>query len=685
MAVVFQIPRNCLAALLIAQAVVLLPHLFRLPIWVSTVCVVCALWRLFLYTGRGFYPSGLLKALLVLISVGAILFEYGNLFSLEPIVALLVTTFALKLIEMKSRRDVLVVIYLAYFVAATHFLFEQGIVDAIYLVIAVLVITSALVALHETQERASPMRSLFVSSKLIAQAVPLTIIMFVVFPRIGPLWSVPGSEGQARTGPSDNMAPGDISDLANSTELAFRVNFEGDVPDTDKLYWRGLVFSYFDGRRWSESRPENPGWQPVDFQSVTADKLTKPLSYTVTMEGNGQRWLYGLPVAHTSTDTVIRADNFTLRSEHPIEQRYQYHITSWLNYRMAPNLSEIKQRQQLQLPSGYNPKALKLAGEMRRKSADNEAYIKSVLGYFNQQPFVYTLKPSKLGRDTVDDFLFNTRRGFCEHYASSFVFMMRAAGVPARVVVGYQGGELNPFDDYLLVHQYDAHAWTEVWLQGQGWVRVDPTAAVAPERIESSINDLLAEEMSGTSVLPFVNLRELAALKWARLRWDSINFSWNKWVLNYDTELQMEVLENWLGEVTAWKIALFVLGAGGLVMVVIAISLLKHGVKHRLHPTDRTYLRHARATARLGLERHEAEGANDFASRVAQQFPALADSAWRIAFLYNGIRYNASAGDAAKINAGDESDKDKKRKLQEEVKFFLQLARKQPVIEQISG
>ena len=672
MAVVFQIPRNCLAALLIAQAVVLLPHLFRLPVWVSSVCVVCALWRLFLYTGRGFYPSGVLKTLLVFISIGAILYEYGNLLSLEPIVALLITTFALKLIEMKSRRDVLVVIYLAYFVAATHFLFEQGIVDGVYLLIAVVVITSALVALHETQERVKPMRSLLASAKLVAQAIPLTIIMFVVFPRIGPLWSVPGTDTKARTGPSDTMGPGDISDLANSTDLAFRVSFEGKTPSTEKLYWRGLVFSYFDGRRWSERNNDGKDWQAYDSSATLADKLSEPLNYTVTIEGNGQHWLYGMPVARSSTSTVQKATNFTLRSESPLEQRYQYQVTSWLKYRLAPNLSPVKQREQLQLPRGYNPKAIELALQMRTDSADKQAYIQSVLNYFNQQPFVYTLKPSKLGRDSVDEFLFDTRRGFCEHYASSFVFMMRAVGIPSRIVVGYQGGELNPFENYLLVHQYDAHAWAEVWLAGQGWVRVDPTAAVAPERVESSISDFLADEMGEESTLPFINLRELSALKWVRLRWDSVNYSWNKWVLNYDTELQMEVLEDWLGEVTGWKIALVVLISGGLVLLLVAFSLLKHGVKHRLHPIDRTYLRHARAVSKLGIERLDSEGANDFAARVSEQFPELADSASRIAYLYNGLRYNRSAG-GGEAKALDEL----KRKLQEEVKYFLQASRKQ--------
>lgn len=672
MSIEYQIPRNCLAALLLAQVAVLGPHLVRLPIWVSSVAIICALWRLLLYTGRGFYPSAVLKSLLVLIATVAILRDFGNLFSLEPIVALLITTFSLKLIEMKSRRDVLVVIFLAYFVAATHFLFEQGIVDALYILLAAALVTGALVALHETEHRPKPVRAFATAAKLIAQAIPLTVIMFIVFPRIDPLWSVPGAESSAKSGPSDSMAPGDISNLAGSSELAFRVSFHGDVPPQDQLYWRGLVFSHFDGRRWRPEERETRRQSWADYvKSISVDsaQLSNPVSYTVTMESSRQPWLYAMALAQSSTKSVLQGADSTLRTLYPLDQRFQFDVTSWLNYQLEPELVDYRRQRELQLPEGFNPQATEFARRLRTGVRSDQAYVQSLLRHFNQQPFVYTINPPLLGRHSVDEFLFESRRGFCEHYASAFVFMARAAGIPARVVVGYQGGEQNPFEDYLLVHEFDAHAWAEVWYPGQGWQRVDPTSAVAPERVESSINDVLADEISERTTIPFINLREIPALRWMRLRWDSVNYSWTKWVLNYDTELQMQVLEDWLGQVSAWRIGLFVLLSGGLIMLLVALSLLRQKVKHKLHPVDKTYLRHSRSLHKLGLTRGLAEGAHSFAARVGMAHPELADSARRIAHLYTSMRYNATAGDQASSD-----DAAAHRKLRREVKYFLRQA-----------
>lgn len=669
MAIEFKIPRNCLAALLVAQVVVLGPHLFRLPIWVSGVGLVCACWRLLLYTGRGFYPSAVLKSLLVVISVVGIVRNYGNLFSLEPIIALLITTFSLKLIEMKSRRDVFVVIFLAYFVAATHFLFEQSIVDAAYILFAAVCVTAALLALHETDARSKPLGTLGLGAKLIGQAIPLTIIMFIVFPRIDPLWSVPGAESSAKTGPSDSMSPGDISDLAGSSDLAFRVSFNGDIPPADQLYWRGLVFSHFDGRRWSpdENKVARMDWAEY-ARTIKVDNkgLSDPISYNVTMEASKQPWLFAMPLARSESKTVLQGPNQTLRALYPMDQRFQYSVTSWREYQLETQLEDFRRDIETRLPTGFNPNAMRFAREQRRAVRTDEQYVTAVLRHFNEQPFVYTIKPPKLGKHSVDEFLFSTRRGFCEHYASSFVFLMRAAGIPARVVVGYLGGEVNPFEDYLLVHEFDAHAWAEVWYPNRGWTRVDPTAAVAPERVESSVNTILGDELVENSTLPFVNLRELAALRWARLRWDSVNYSWTKWVLNYDTELQMQVLEDWLGEVSAWRVILFVLVSGGAVMLLVALGLLRQKVKHRLHPIDRTYLRHTAAMKKLGLERQPGEGVSSFAQRVAEQHPELADAARRVAHVYTNVRYNSAAG-ASEPGVDSEA----LRKLRLEVSFFL--------------
>ncbi len=673
MSIAFQIPRNCLAILLVAQAAVLLPHLTRLPIWVSLVCVVCAIWRVLLFTGRGFYPGSVLKFLLVLVAFIGIWNSYGTLVSLEAVVALLITAFALKLIEMKHRRDVFAVIFLAYFVAAMEFLFEQNFLLVLYVVFAVVLVTAALIALHESDERQRPVHALFTGAKLMGQALPLAIVLFIVFPRIGPLWAVPSQQTKASTGQSDSMAPGDFAELAKSNELAFRVSFDGEQPSLQHLYWRGQVFSHFDGRRWTASGAATPTaeWQPyrraAQATGVNAQIRGQPLDYAVTLEPSQQPWLYALALAASSTAEVVQTGDFRLLATRPVEQRMLYRVRSHMNSVLEPELTRPRRLAELQLPKGGDPRSRQFARDLRRRTADNADYVNAVLKHFNRNEFVYTLQPGKLGRHTIDEFLFSSRRGFCEHYASSFVFLMRAADVPARVVVGYQGGEINPYENYLLVHQFDAHAWAEVWLADRGWQRVDPTSAVAPNRIELGIGDTLAEELRANGPLSLSNFRHIKLLNWARLRWDGLNYSWTQFVLNYDAAAQITFFERWLGAVSPLRIALFLLGGGALVLGLVAIGLLRDKVVHKLHPVDAIYLRHCRALQRAGLVRGASEGAHTFALRVGQVYPELAGSARRIERLYTGLRYELGAEE----NKIDINKTRKINKLKYEVKSSM--------------
>jgi transglutaminase-like putative cysteine protease len=468
------------------------------------------------------------------------------------------------------------------------------------------------------------------------------------------------------------MSPGDISELANSSELAFRVTFDSEVPTQDQLYWRGLVFNHFDGRRWRPLSPERDknrdnSWKAYKPSNKPAVIRRGPaVQYTVTIEANKQPWLYALPYAKSPDNGVLPGRDLTLRTVFPLDARFQYRVESYPQSILNPELDAIKRRRALQLPDGYNPRALQFASQLHARSGSDQAYMRAVLQHFNQEAFHYTLKPGQLGRDSIDEFLFDKRRGFCEHYASSFVFLMRAAGVPARVVVGYQGGELNPYEGYLLVHQFDAHAWTEVWFPGEGWQRVDPTAAVAPERVEHGFSEALQEELTENRVLPF-GARDIAALQWLRLRWDSVNYSWSKWILNYDADRQMQVLENWLGAVTPWRIAAFILGVSALVIGAVAISLLRQRVKHKLHVIDRHYLRYTRVLQRLGLERAPAEGPDSYAERVEAQYPELGAAARRVAYLYKRMRYELPAGAAHK--------REDQRKFIEEIRLFAKAAK----------
>jgi hypothetical protein len=299
----------------------------------------------------------------------------------------------------------------------------------------------------------------------------------------------------------------------------------------------------------------------------------------------------------------------------------------------------LRRRAELQLPDGYNPRARALASEWRAEAASDEAFIERVLGWFNREAFVYTLQPPLLGRDTVDEFLFGERRGFCEHYANAFVFLLRAAGVPARVVVGYQGGERNPYQDYLLVHHFDAHAWAEAWLEGRGWVRYDPTAAVAPERIESSLSAALGEEFLADSVLAMERYRGIPLLAIIRMRWDLATYHWARLVLQYNSERQAALLDRVLGEISVARLTAALLGCGAVVLFAVAFSLFGLRPRHRRDPATVAYLRVCAELARGGLVRRNGEGALAFLERVREQSPENADELAAITHAYVELCY----------------------------------------------
>jgi len=641
----YRIPRDCLTTLLIAQVAALLPHVVRLPIWITLICLVTIVWRVVLHSGRGFYPSALIRATMVVVSTVGIIITYDTWFAVEPVVAMLILSFALKLIEVRNSRDVLVVIFLAYAVAASSFLFDQQFFTALYLAFAFLTITMALVTLHQSDSGNGLRRSGWISAKLIAQAVPLMIILFLAFPRIPPLWGVPAAGSNARTGPSDSLSPGDVSELANSSALAFRASFEADIPAMETLYWRGLVLNRFDGRSWKRHGAQ--AVRSIDAQQ-SAQVLGEPIKYSILMEPSRQRWLYALATARTVAPDVVTGANWTLSRRTRLHNKYLWQIDSWLDYRLESTLTPARRALETRLPPDSNPQARKLAQDLRQNSDSTRDLVEKILSRFRQENYVYTLNPGLLGRDSIDQFLFESRRGFCEHYASSLAFLLRAAQIPARVVVGYQGGEINEYENYILVHQYDAHAWTEVWMDGKGWRRVDPTAAVAPERIETGMRDLWRQsQLDGNSANARFRLTALPGLRWLRLQWDSVNYSWSRWVVGYHAPQQYELLKKWLGEITAWRMFLFMCGGGAIVLGLVAMLLLIRRRPAHDHPVDRLYLKHVRAMAALGVQRATAEAPFDFAERIADINPALATEARGIASTYSTLRYGVDAGDTA--------------------------------------
>jgi transglutaminase-like putative cysteine protease len=444
---------------------------------------------------------------------------------------------------------------------------------------------------------------------------------------------------------SDSMSPGDIAKLSESPAVAFRVEFAGPVPPQQQLYWRGLALSYFDGRRWTQS-PEVQPRRPADWTGGAAPAWLSttasgpPLRYRVILEPTDQPWLFALAVPASPTPRVGFTRDYRLVYGEPVYERLTYNVESWPDIRIdAGQLPVWLLRQNLQLPATGNPQARLMARRWLAGSGSPLQYVRDVLGWFRAEHFFYTLEPPALGDDRIDDFLFRTRRGFCEHYASSFVFLMRAAGIPARVVVGYQGGEKSPLGNYWVVRQLDAHAWAEVWLQGSGWVSVDPTAAVAPDRIQRGAEQMASRrDYWGDSGIGAVRYNNYRLLKGLRSLADYVNYRWHRDVLGYDSSRQDGLMQRLLGDTGLWR-RLAVMGGLLLALGLVLFLWALRGQRRPLHPLDRLYLRYCRRLARRGLVREPGEGPQAFAERVAREAPELAAEAGEFARIYAALRY----------------------------------------------
>jgi protein-glutamine gamma-glutamyltransferase len=626
-----QLPRRALLWLLLALLAAIGPHASRLPLWVLGVVGLALFWRLRVYQGRWSFAPRTLKVLLVIMAFVAVAIEWRTLIGLEPAVALLVIASGLKCMELRATRDVLVIGFVGYFLVASQLLFEQEIQYAAYALFALGVVTAALVARHQGTPAPGFPHPLALAARMFLQALPVMLVLFVVFPRIAPLWSMPQNKSAARTGPSDFMAPGDIARLSGSSELAFRATFEGDTPPQRDLYWRGLVFSDFDGREWRPgalARTENEyaerGVRYPGQRTLPHVARGPEVSYELILEPSNRVWAYVLGYPLQFDEGLRLGGDYRLYGSSPISQRMRYRVRSDIGAVLEPDLRVLRRHAELKLPDGFNPRTLALAQQWRAEEGSDAAFIQRVLEWFNREAFVYTLSPPLLGRDSVDDFLFQARRGFCEHYASAFVVLLRAAGVPARVVVGYQGGERNPYQDYLLVHQFDAHAWAEAWLDGQGWVRFDPTFAVAPQRIESGLSGALGDEFLAGSPLAMERYQHVRLIGWIRMRWDLATYQWARLVLSYDTGVQVALLNRLLGEISPQRLVAALLLCGSIVLGLVALSLFGWHPGRRHDAATRAYLAACRRLERYGLGRRHGEAPFDYAQRVAASRPLVA-------------------------------------------------------------
>jgi len=625
-----------LSAILLCIAAVMAPHAPHVPGWAVAFCLAALLIRFVAGWQRRPLPSRPLLFSFAAVAIAGVVFSYGSIFGRDSAVTLLLAMTVLKLLEMHSQRDITITVVLCYFLAITNFFYNQTMFTAVYSIAAAWLITGTMVSLEHRAKPARFTQVLRTSGVLLAQSVPVMLILFVLFPRIeGPLWGLPRIQNSGRTGLSDRMAPGTLSRLSLSDDIAFRVKFKGSSPDTKKLYWRGPVLWDYDGRTWTAG-------QQIILSSLRYENLGPTLNYEVTLEPHDQRWMFVVDLPSTLPNKSALTRDYQVVSYAPIRQRLRYTAESNPQYRIGTDALPSELQRALALPPDAAPRTRGMVRQWLEAGLSPMEIVQRGLSIYRDQPFIYTLEPPPLDRDPVDQFLFETRRGFCEHFASSFAVMMRAAGVPTRVVTGYLGGEINPVDDYLIVRQSEAHAWDEIWTRESGWVRIDPTAVVSPLRIESGLATALPE----SDTQPLMRRTQLKFLLELRDRWDAVTNAWNQWILGYTQERQSRFLSSFGFSNVSWQDMIITLMiATGVVVGTFAIAMFVRLQSKKADAVQRLWLRFCSAMAARGITRMASEGPRDFTERVARRFPAQRQRVQRIAELYIDLRYGSVTND----------------------------------------
>ncbi|MEM7401094.1 MAG: transglutaminaseTgpA domain-containing protein [Pseudomonadota bacterium] len=629
--VVTQIPRNSLLLIMAAFTVVVLPHAFHISTLIIAAALFCVVWRWMIFLGKKSFLTFWQKATLILASGSVIIITEGLHKNIETWAALLIISFALKLLEMKTRRDAYVVIFIAYFAIAVEFIFNKSIGIVLYEICALVLVMAATVGMNQFHTRIRASESLKVSGKILAQAIPLMIVLFILFPRIGPLWAIPNPNQYARTGLGADMTPGDISKLARSDEIAFRAIFKGETPSNENLYWRGRVYANFSNGKWSEAKIPNKfsniqkiNWVNAKNQAwFVSDEInndSEKISYSVLLEPTHDKFLIGLDLAIPKTASTGLMWDYKLTNRKAIHSLLRYEVDTFPNATLNKWLPEFLRNQTVQYDANDNPRSIAFAKKLYSQSASPESFIDNILDHIREEPYHYTLEPPTLEKqNSIDQFWFDTRQGFCSHYAGALVYMLRAAGIPARMVGGYQGGEINPLTGHIVVRQYLAHAWAEYWTPKNGWTRVDPTAAVAPSRIHDNFGAAIAEnELDALSAFTNARLNGIPVLQKMMFLFESLEHRWNLLVLGYDTERQSEFLQKILGKITITKILIALLIGTLLSASFVIISLILSNRTQPKHPVIQLLQKFSSKLEKRGLQRKPEETPAQFIEKFGK-------------------------------------------------------------------
>lgn len=623
-----------IALLLLASALVLVSFsLFAsVLIWILLLVVCGAVIRGAIYFNYYKHlPSIRTLNLLAVLSILGLIYSALSAGLLFGMVNLLILACALKLMQMRSQKDVYQLVVSLFFLIGCGFIFNQSLGFSLFYGLMCIILLLSLACFHAPS--ISIQKQFKTVSILSLQALPIGLIMFLVLPQLSPLWHTPKAKG-AQTGLSEQITPGDIASLSQSNELAFRATFEDTPPIARLRYWRAIVMEEFDGKTWRVAPYRH---KVREFQLRTKQQFKPKLggsffNYEVIAEPTYQPWLFALDIAVPANDqscrNIMQSSDFLLFNRQPVVSKYQYSVRSYPEALAKQVLTEADKRINLTLPENGNNRTREWVNTLRAKFADNDNFVEAVLNFFVEQPFVYTLRPEVMLVDPVDRFLFDNQAGFCSHYASALAFALRLGGIPARIVTGYQGGELIDNagqSPYLSIYQYDAHAWVETWSDTSGWQRIDPTALVSPDRIEFGLRQAMQDEGSFLADSPFAlaRLTNIAWLNNIRLFLADLDYNWSRWVLGFNSEKQQDLFKSILGKLTPERLSILGLGIMLTIALLLSLFFLPHWLQNRVGTTQRLYLKALSAFEKAGTPRAHWQGPSAFNQQISEDYPDI--------------------------------------------------------------
>ena len=624
-------PARKMALLLLSLVLVLVSFsLFSTVLsWVLLLVVCGFVIRIAIYSNYYKHlPSTRTLNLLAVLSTLGLIYSALNAGLLFGMVNLLVLACALKLMQMRTQRDVYQLVISLFFVIGCGFIFNQSIgYSLFYGLLSVLLLLS--LACYYAPSLSYPTQFKTITT-LSLQALPIALLMFLVLPQLPPLWRTPQANG-SETGLSEQMTPGDIANLSQSSKLAFRATFENTPPSPNQRYWRALVMEDFDGKTWNvhDYRHKVRKYQNKSKQQYKPKLFGDSFSYEVIAEPTHQPWLFALNIAEPadplSREEVMQSSDYLLFKRQPLVSKFQYAVRSYPEALANQPLTLADKRLNLAVPKSGNNRTREWVSDLRTQYQDNTDFKRAVLDYFVKQPFKYTLRPDVMLTDPVDRFLFDNQAGFCSHYASALAYALRLGGIPSRIVTGYLGGELNEDNSeepYLSIYQYDAHAWVETWSENTGWQRIDPTASVSPDRIEFGLQRAMLEEGSFLADSPF-SLARLNNIEWLnsfRLFLENVDYKWSRWVIGFNSERQRDLFRMIIGKLTPERLAIFGVSIALIIACLLSLFFVPHWLQNRLGTTQRLYLKAIKAFASQGTQRASWQGPTAFSEQISSLY-----------------------------------------------------------------